>query len=138
MSFSPFVVFVIVSCMLIWWFCQFIFQLMSGLLAASWLKWSGVVCCFQVLIVSLKLDLRPETLLNAHVSGLQPPCPAHNLRHRWVVRDWLLFMVSQETVVNLIGLEMDVFYLFHMQSNPSMICNLTGSPVKGPLKGMYC
>lgn len=29
------------------------FQLMSGLLAASWLKWSGVVCCFQALIVSL-------------------------------------------------------------------------------------
>lgn len=29
------------------------FQLMSGLLAASWLKWSGVVCCFQAPIVSL-------------------------------------------------------------------------------------
>ena len=72
--------------------CQFIFQLMSGLLAASWLKWSGVVCCFQVLIVSLKLDLRPQTRPNAHGSQLQPSCPAHNLRHRQVVRDWLFFL----------------------------------------------
>lgn len=29
------------------------FQLMSGLLAASWPKWSEAVCCFQALIVSL-------------------------------------------------------------------------------------
>lgn len=31
------------------------FQLMSGLWAVSWLKWSEVVCCFQALIVSLPI-----------------------------------------------------------------------------------
>lgn len=46
--------------------CHFIFQLMSGLLAASWLKWSGVVCCFQAPIVSLSW------------TSIQPPAPPKN------------------------------------------------------------
>lgn len=47
------------SCMLILSIFTSCFQLMSGLLAASWLKWSGVVCCFQALIVSLSRTSSP-------------------------------------------------------------------------------